>query len=118
MPAWGASERLAELVGRGRALHLLLTGRVLGAAEALEVGLVEEVVESAGFDARLAELARAIAAAPPVAVAGIKRSVDLVRPQRNPELAEAAIATFTRTWIAPSHWSAVDRMEKRRKKRQ
>ncbi len=46
MPAWGASERLGALLGRGRALHLLLTGRVLTAAEALEVSLVEEVVPS------------------------------------------------------------------------
>jgi enoyl-CoA hydratase len=117
MPAWGASERLAALVGRGRALHLLLGGRVLTAAEALEVGLVEEVVPSERFDARLGEVARQIAAAPPVAVAGIKRSVDAVRPHRYPELAGAAIAAFTRTWVAPAHWRAVERMEKRRKKK-
>ena len=115
MPAWGASERLAALVGRGRALHLLLTGHVFTAGEALEAGLVEEVIATDRFDARLAEVARGIAAAPPVAVAGIKRSVDSVRPHRNPELAAAAIATFTRTWIAPAHWKAVERMEKRRK---
>ncbi len=117
MPAWGASERLAALVGRGKALHMLLTGRVLSAAEAREVGLVEEVVATEGFDARLAEVARQIASAPPVAVAGIKRSVDSVRPHRNPELAAEAIATFTRTWVAPAHWRAVERMEKRRNKK-
>src|SRR6185312_9958084 len=72
MPAWGASERLAALVGRGRALHMLLTGRVLAAEEALHVGLVEEVVAGDEFDARLTQIARAIAAAPPDAVAGIK----------------------------------------------
>jgi enoyl-CoA hydratase len=117
MPAWGASERLAALVGRGQALHMLLSGRVFSAGEALEVGLVEEVVASDRFDARVAEVARAIAAAPPVAVAGIKRSVDSVRPHRHSELAESAIATFTRTWVAPAHWRAVERMEKRRKRR-
>jgi enoyl-CoA hydratase/carnithine racemase len=115
MPAWGASERLASLVGRGRALHMLLSGRVFAAAEALEAGLVEEVVPSAGFDARLAEVARMIAAASPTAVAGMKQSVDAVQPHRHPELAAAAIATFTRTWVAPAHWRAVERMEKRRK---
>jgi enoyl-CoA hydratase/carnithine racemase len=118
MPAWGASERLAALVGRGKALHMLLTGRVLTAAEAQEVGLVEEVVATERFDARLGEVARQIASAPPVAVAGIKRSVDSVRPHRNPELAAEAIATFTRTWVAPAHWRAVERMEKRRSKKQ
>ncbi|HLZ95239.1 MAG TPA: enoyl-CoA hydratase/isomerase family protein [Candidatus Dormibacteraeota bacterium] len=116
MPAWGASERLAALVGRGRALHLLLAGRVLSAQEAVAVGLVEEVVASDDFDARVRELARQIAAAPPAAVAGIKRSVDAIRPHRHPELADEAIETFTRTWVAPAHWRAVERMEKRRKK--
>jgi enoyl-CoA hydratase/carnithine racemase len=116
MPAWGASERLAALVGRGKALHMLLTGRVFAADEALGVGLVEEVVDGAGFDARIAEVARSIATASPTAVAGIKRSVDSVRAHRHPELAESAVATFTRTWTAPAHWRAVERMEKRRKK--
>ena len=115
MPAWGASERLAALVGRGRALHLLLGGLVLRAGEALQAGLIEEVVPGEQFEARVDELTRRIAAAPQAAVAGIKRSVDSVRPHRNPELADAAIATFTRTWVAPAHWRAVDRMEKRRR---
>ncbi len=115
MPAWGASERLAALVGRGRALHMLLTARVYSAQDALDGGLVEEVVASDEFDSRLMSLARAIAAAPPQAAAGIKRSVDSVRPHRHPELAESAIATFTRTWTAPAHWKAVERMEKKRR---
>jgi enoyl-CoA hydratase len=117
MPAWGASERLASLVGRGRALHILLSGEVLTAQDALACGLVEEVVASEQFDARLRDLARRIAAAPAPAVAGIKRSVDAVRPQRNPELAGEAIASFTQTWTAPAHWRAVERMDQKRRKR-
>ncbi len=115
MPAWGASERLAALAGRGRALHLLLTGRVLTAAQALDAHLVEEVAPSDEFDARVAAIARSIAAAPPRAVAGIKHAVDAVRPHRHPDLAGQAIATFVRTWVAPAHWQAVERMEKKRK---
>jgi enoyl-CoA hydratase/carnithine racemase len=116
MPAWGASERLAALVGRGQALHMLLTGRVLMPAEALDAGLVEEVVPAEDFDKRVGAIARSIAAAPPDAVAGIKRSVDSVRPHRHPELADGAITTFTKTWTSPAHWRAVERMEKLRKK--
>ena len=115
IPAWGAPERLASLVGRARALHIMLTGMALGAEDAMRAGLVEEVVPSDRFDARVMELAAAIAAAPPAAVAGIKRSIDSVRPQRNPELAESAIAAFARTWAAPAHWRAVEKMEKRRR---
>jgi hypothetical protein len=38
-----------------------------------------------------------------------------VRPHRHPELADSAIATFARTWIAPAHWRAVERMENKRR---
>jgi enoyl-CoA hydratase/carnithine racemase len=114
MPAWGASERLAALVGRGRALHLLLGGQAIGAVDALRMGLVEEVVPSVGFDMRLAELATLIAAAPVAAIAGIKRSVDSVRPHRNPELADVTIDEFAKTWAHPAHWKAVAKMERRR----
>ena len=115
IPAWGAPERLAALIGRARALHTMLTGTALTAEEALHVGLVEEVASSDRFEARMQQLAEYIAAAPPAAVTGIKRSVDSVRPQRNPELAEKAIAEFARTWAAPAHWRAVEKMEKRRR---
>jgi enoyl-CoA hydratase len=117
MPAWGASERLAALVGRGRALHLLLSGQTLSADEGMRAGLIEEVVESERFDERLAALARSIAQAPPGAVAGIKRSVGAMRPHRSPELAETTIAEFARTWTDPAHWEAVEKMEKRRRER-
>jgi enoyl-CoA hydratase len=117
MPAWGASERLAALVGRGRALSMLLGGGLMPAAEALQLGLVEIVVPSAQFDQQLDEVARGIAAAPPAAVAGIKSSVNAVRAHRNPELADATVEAFARTWVNPAHWKAVDRMAKRRRQK-
>jgi enoyl-CoA hydratase len=118
MPAWGASERLASLVGRGRALSILLGGRAMVAAEALRLGLVELVVPSAQFDEKVNELAIGIAAAPPAAVAGIKSSVNAVQPHRHPELAATTVEAFARTWADPAHWAAVEHMEKRRRKKQ
>src|SRR5206468_12490452 len=67
IPAWGAPERLAALVGRARALHILLTGNALSAEAAMRAGLGEEVGPSERFDARVHELAGGIAAAPPAA---------------------------------------------------
>src|SRR2546421_1260516 len=64
MPAWGGIERLGSLVGRGRALYLLTSGRVLSGAEAAAWGLVEEAVPRAGFEDRWRELARSVAGAP------------------------------------------------------
>jgi enoyl-CoA hydratase/carnithine racemase len=74
-------------------------------------------VPSAKFDQRLHEVALGIAAAPPAAVAGIKGSVNDVRPHRNPEFAEATVAAFARTWADPAHWKAVEKMEKRRREK-
>jgi enoyl-CoA hydratase len=116
IPAWGASERLAALVGRGRAMSMLLTGRTMPAAEAMELGLVEHVFPSNVFDKQLHSLVRSIAAAPAAALAGIKASVNAVRPHRNPELANETVEAFARTWADPAHWDAVAKMERRRRK--
>ena len=117
MPSWGASERLAALVGRGRALSVLLGGESFEAARAFQLGLVEEVVAKDRFERRLVELGRAIASSPPDVVAGIKRSVNAIQPHRNPELADETIETFARAWADPAHWEAVQRMERRRRQR-
>jgi enoyl-CoA hydratase len=117
MPAWGASERLAALVGRGRALSILLGGQIMSADEAQQLGLVEVVMPTSIFDRRLEEVARGIAAAPPAAVAGIKSSVNAVRPQRYPELADTTAEAFARTWVDPAHWKAVESMEKKRREK-
>src|SRR6186997_606054 len=50
MPAWGGAERLAAIVGRGKALLLAGSGTVLGAAEAERVGLIDRVLPRATFD--------------------------------------------------------------------
>jgi enoyl-CoA hydratase len=60
----GGTIRLPRLIGQSRAMDMILTGRGVGAEEALEMGLVNRVVEpGAAFDAAL-ELARAIHAFP------------------------------------------------------
>jgi enoyl-CoA hydratase len=117
MLAWGGTERLASLVGRGRSLHALLTGRIYTAPEAFSAGLVEEVVPADRFDERIATLARAIASAPRDAVAGIKRSVNAIHAHRHPHVAEETIEAFARTWADPAHWERAAEMERRRQER-
>jgi len=117
MPAWGASERLAALVGRGRALYMLFSGAIISAGESKALGLVEEVYAGESFDERVGELARKIAAAPPDALAGIKATVNAVRPHHNPELASETIAAFAKTWADPAHWDAAANLERRRRDR-
>jgi enoyl-CoA hydratase len=60
----GGTQRLPRVVGLGRALDLILTGRTVAADEALAMGLVNEIVPAGGHVARALELAEAIAAFP------------------------------------------------------
>jgi enoyl-CoA hydratase len=60
----GGTQRLPRVVGLGRALELILTGRTIEAAEAHAIGLANEVVAPGGAVARALELAEALAAFP------------------------------------------------------
>ncbi len=74
-PDWGGTWLLPRLVGYGRAMELLATGRMVAADEALRIGMVDRVVPAAELAAETESLARAIAAGPPLAIAGIKRAL-------------------------------------------
>jgi len=75
-PGYGATQRLPRLVGKGRALQLLLTGEMIDAAEALRIGLVNRVVPAAGLmDAARAMMA-AMLANGPLALAVCIEAVD------------------------------------------
>ncbi|HZD50800.1 MAG TPA: enoyl-CoA hydratase-related protein [Silvibacterium sp.] len=69
IPGYGGSQRLPRLVGKGAGLKLILTGEMITAAEALRIGLVEEVVPADQLMARAEQVAKAIAAQAPLAVA-------------------------------------------------
>jgi enoyl-CoA hydratase len=60
----GGTVRLPQLVGLGRALDMILTGRAVTAAEALQIGLVNRVVPDGGARAAAEKLARELAALP------------------------------------------------------
>jgi enoyl-CoA hydratase len=68
IPGYGGTQRLARLVGAGRALELLLTGQQISAQEAHRLGLVNRVVPAADLSAEVGALATLLASKPPVAV--------------------------------------------------
>jgi len=75
IPGGGGTQRLPRLVGRGKALELILTGARIGAPEALRIGLVERVVPPGEVLAAAQELARALAARAPVALRYAKEAI-------------------------------------------
>ena len=54
IPGYGGTQRLPRLVGQGRALDMVMTGRMVGAEEALAMGLINRVVESPAVDGAIA----------------------------------------------------------------
>jgi len=75
MPGAGGTQRLTRAIGAPRAMELILTGRTMGADEALGAGLVTKVVPAATTVDAALELAARIAAMPPLAVRAAKDSV-------------------------------------------
>jgi enoyl-CoA hydratase len=75
LPGFGGTQRLTRLVGRARALELILTARQIKADEALAIGLVNHVVPAAELRKRGLETARMIAAKAPVAVRLARQAV-------------------------------------------
>jgi enoyl-CoA hydratase len=76
LPGGGGTQKLARLVGRQRAMLLLMTGRMFGAAEALSMGVISEVAPAGQALPRALEIGREIAAMPPISVMQIKEIVN------------------------------------------
>jgi enoyl-CoA hydratase len=86
IPGAGGTQRLQRLVGRGRALDLVLTGDMIDAAEAHRIGLVERIVPPAALRAKVEEYAGKLLSKSPMALA---RALDAVLSGGEIGLAEA-----------------------------
>ncbi|CAM2747578.1 enoyl-CoA hydratase/isomerase family protein [Skermania piniformis] len=103
MPAWGGAERLARLVGPGRALLLAGSGEIVDAAAAERIGLVDRVLPRTEFAAGWRAISHRLAHRP---AGAIKRVIGGTDPA-------AAVAEFARLWVADAHWAAADRVLER-----
>ena len=72
IPGAGGTQRLARVVGMGRAMEMILTGGVITAAKALEIGLVTHVVPAEQLLEKAREVAQRFQKTSPVAVAAAK----------------------------------------------
>jgi enoyl-CoA hydratase/carnithine racemase len=76
IPDLGGTQRLPRLVGTGKAKELIFTSGRIDADEAFRIGLCEQLVADDELDERAGDLARKIAAQPPLAIAAAKRAVN------------------------------------------
>jgi enoyl-CoA hydratase len=76
IPGYGGTVRLPRLVGRGRALEMMLTGEMIDAAEAFRIGLVNRVEEPDALLDAAREMARTMIANGPIAIALALEAVD------------------------------------------
>jgi enoyl-CoA hydratase len=115
MPAWGGAERLAQVIGRGRALMAIATGQLYDAPSAQRLGLVDVVVPRDDFDAAWRELAQRIAGTAPGTTRAVKAVVSAPCPPIHPQLEADATAAFARLWTGDAHWDAVEALEQQRR---
>jgi enoyl-CoA hydratase len=92
MPGYAGTQRLPRLVGKGRALELLLTGEAITAEEAWRIGLVNRVVPAAELPGEVKKFAQALAAKAPIAMRYI---IDAVNQGLDMSLGEAQVYEAT-----------------------
>ena len=76
IPGYGGTQRLTQLVGRGRALEIMMSGNMVDAAEALRIGLVNRVTPREGLMEACRAILSAILSKSPVAVGKVVAAVN------------------------------------------
>jgi enoyl-CoA hydratase len=77
IPGYGGTQRMARLVGKGKAKELIFTGDMIDAAEALRIGLIEKVVPQTELMKIAEEMAAKIISKGPLAIKAAKRAINL-----------------------------------------
>jgi enoyl-CoA hydratase len=75
IPTDGGTQRLARLVGKGKAMEMILTGELIGASEAIDIGLVNKVVKSESLASEIESLVAVLANKAPLAMRYCKEAV-------------------------------------------
>ncbi|MCZ7664379.1 MAG: enoyl-CoA hydratase-related protein [Thermoleophilia bacterium] len=114
IPGDGGAWFLQRLIGYQRAAELTLTGRIVGAEEALQLGILMEVVEPDELMPRALELAHSIAAKPPVTTRFTKRLLKMAQREQLQDFLDLCAALQSMCHHTEDHLEAVNAfLEKR-----
>jgi enoyl-CoA hydratase len=112
IPGFGGTQRLARLVGVGKAKELILTGKIIDAKEAELIGLVNHTVKSDELMKRSEEMAAVIARSSPLVIKAAKRLIN--ESQRIQKGFEREIISFSECFGTKDHLEGIEAfMEKR-----
>lgn len=75
IPGWGGTQRLTRLVGRSKALEMILFSQRIGAAEALDLGLMNSLSSADNLMGDAMAMAKVLAKRPPLAVASVLKAI-------------------------------------------
>ena len=103
LPAWGGTQRLPQLIGKSRAMNLLLTGRPVSADKAFDIGLINYLVDDEKVNGFAEDLAVTIGTQSTLATSGIKSAVKVTDISRNNQGFDEEIQQFVRCALSQEH---------------
>ncbi|MAU01995.1 MAG: hypothetical protein CL608_33080 [Anaerolineaceae bacterium] len=112
---WGGTGRLVNLLGQARALDLLLTSRIFSAEEAMQMGLVQQVVDDrVGLETAVTQLAHSLSQLPQQALAASKQLVHAASQLSPVATNRLETELFVDLWSQPDHLEALAAFREKR----
>ena len=115
IPGFGGTQRLTRLVGIGRAMEMILTGRIIDAEEAEYIGLINKVVGDEELMEKAEEIARVLAEKSPIAVRIAKGLIN--KNQETKKGLEMEIVSFSECFASKDHMEGINAFLEKRKPR-
>lgn len=115
IPGYGGTQRLARLVGKGRALDLCLTGRFINAETALNWGLVTDLVEAENLLPRAKEILLTILSMAPLAISAAMEVIDRGYDMTLPDALHLEAIHFSKLCASPDKKEGVTAFLEKRK---
>ena len=115
IPGFHGVQRLARDLGHARAMQLLMSGEMLSATKAMELGLINQVVEPESLIDAALEFARSLNSCGPLALGGIKEVLHSVSRESETRSRQVADRVLTELWLSDDHREAEAAFEEKRK---